>query len=49
MTPEEQRALAIQLYNTTWELIDKPDRMQDDDDEMLHRAHASRSGTHIAT
>ena len=42
MTPEEQRALAIQLYNTTWELIDKPDRMQDDDDEMLHRAHASR-------
>jgi len=42
VTPEEQRALAIQLYNTTWELIDKPDRMQDDDDEMLHRAHASR-------
>ena len=42
MTPEEQRALAIQLYNTTWELIDKPDRTQDDDDEMLHRAHASR-------
>ena len=42
MTSEEQRALAIQLYNTTWDLIDKPDRTRDDDDEMLHRAHASR-------
>jgi hypothetical protein len=42
VTPEEQRALAIQLYNTTWELIEKPDRTQDDDDELLHRAHASR-------
>jgi hypothetical protein len=42
VTPEEQRALAIQLYNTTWDLIDKPDRTRDEDDEMLHRAHASR-------
>ena len=42
MTPDEQRELAIQLYNTTWDLIDKPDRGPDDDDEMLHRAHASR-------
>jgi hypothetical protein len=41
VTPDEQRALAIQLYNTTWELIDKPDRTPDDDDEMLHCAHAS--------
>jgi hypothetical protein len=42
VTPEEQRTLAIQLYNTTWDLIDKPDRTRDEDDEMLHRAHASR-------
>jgi hypothetical protein len=42
VTPDEQRELAIQLYNTTWDLIDKPDRGPDDDDEMLHRAHASR-------
>jgi hypothetical protein len=42
VTPDEQRALAIQLYNTTWDLIDKPDRTRDDDDELLHRAHASR-------
>jgi hypothetical protein len=42
VTPDEQRELAIQLYNATWELIDKPDRGPDEDDEMLHRAHASR-------
>jgi hypothetical protein len=42
VTPDEQRELAIQLYNATWELIDKPDRGPDDDDELLHRAHASR-------
>jgi hypothetical protein len=42
VTPDEQRELAIQLYNTTWDLIDKPDRGPEDDDEMLHRAHASR-------
>jgi hypothetical protein len=42
VSPEEQRALAIQLYNTTWDLIAKPDRTRDEDDEMLHRAHASR-------
>ena len=42
MTPDEQRALAMQLYNTTWDLIDKPERTRDEDDELLHRAHASR-------
>ena len=42
MTPEAERALAVQLYNKTWTLIEKPDRTQDEDDEMLHCAHASR-------
>ena len=42
MPPDEQRALAMQLYNTTWDLIDKPERTRDEDDELLHRAHASR-------
>jgi hypothetical protein len=42
VTPEEQRKLAIRLYNTSWDLIEKPDRGPDDDDELLHRAHASR-------
>jgi hypothetical protein len=42
VTPEAERALAVQLYNKTWTLIAKPDRTQDEDDEMLHCAHASR-------
>ncbi|HZT85376.1 MAG TPA: hypothetical protein VE984_08165 [Gaiellaceae bacterium] len=41
MTPEEHRRLGIELYNGTWTLIERPDRTPDDDDEMLHRAHAS--------
>jgi hypothetical protein len=41
VTPEEHRRLGIELYNGTWELIERQDRMPDDDDEMLHRAHAS--------
>ncbi len=41
MTPEEHRRLGVELYNGTWELIECQDRTQDDDDEMLHRAHAS--------
>ena len=42
MTPDVERSLAVQLYNKTWTLIEKPDRTQDEDDEMLHCAHASR-------
>ena len=41
MTPEEHRRLGIELYNGTWELIERQDRTPDEDDEMLHRAHAS--------
>jgi hypothetical protein len=41
VTPEEHRRLGIDLYNSTWELIERDDRTSDDDDEMLHRAHAS--------
>ena len=41
MTPEEHRRLGVDLYNGTWELIVRPDRTPDEDDEMLHRAHAS--------
>lgn len=35
------RAQAIVANNSTWELIDKPDRSPDDDEEMLRRAYAS--------
>lgn len=41
MTPEEHRRLGVELYNGTWELIERGDRTADEDDEMLHRAHAS--------
>jgi hypothetical protein len=41
VTPEEHRRLGVELYNGTWELIERRDRTPDEDDEMLHRAHAS--------
>jgi tetratricopeptide (TPR) repeat protein len=31
----------VRLFNRTWALLEKPDRTQDDDDEMVHCAHAS--------
>jgi hypothetical protein len=39
---EEQRTLAAELFNAVWRLLEKPDRTPDEDDEMLHAAHASR-------
>lgn len=46
MTPEEleraHRALAPSLFNRVWELMDKKDRTEDETDEMLHSAQASR-------
>ena len=41
MTPEEHRRLGVELYNGTWALIERENRTPDEDDEMLHRAHAS--------
>jgi hypothetical protein len=37
-----ERALAVRLFNRTWELLDTAARSTDQDDEMLHAAHASR-------
>jgi len=37
-----QRQLGVDLYNSTWALIEKPDRTAAETDEMIHRAHASR-------
>jgi hypothetical protein len=37
-----ERALAVRLFNRTWELLDSTGRTADQDDEMLHAAHASR-------
>jgi DNA-binding transcriptional MerR regulator len=37
-----QRQLGVDLYNSTWALIEKADRTPAETDEMIHRAHASR-------
>jgi hypothetical protein len=42
MDAEAQRTLAAALFNGTWDLLELPVRTSDQDDEMLHMAHASR-------
>jgi hypothetical protein len=37
-----QRQLGVDLYNSTWTLLEKPDRSPAETDELIHRAHASR-------
>jgi hypothetical protein len=37
-----ERALAVALYNRTWELLATPDRTPAQADETIHTAHASR-------
>ena len=39
---EWHRKMAIGLFNTVWNLLDSKDRSPEDDDRMLHAAHASR-------
>jgi len=41
VTPEQHKALGINLFNSTWDLIEKPDRTPDDDAYMINMAHAS--------
>jgi DNA-binding transcriptional MerR regulator len=36
------RRLGVDLFNSTWTLIEKPDRTPGETDEMIHAAHASR-------
>jgi DNA-binding transcriptional MerR regulator len=38
---ETQRQLGVDLFNKTWTLMEKTGRTADEDDEMLHCAHAS--------
>lgn len=42
IAPDERRQLAVDLFNHTWALMERTDRSRDEDDEMLHAAHASR-------
>ena len=37
----DHRALGVELFNRTWTLMDKKDRSVEEDDAMLHMAHAS--------
>jgi hypothetical protein len=42
VTRDDQRKVAVKLFNRVWELMEKPKRTRDEDDEMIHAAHASR-------
>jgi hypothetical protein len=42
LSPERQRELAKHLFNHVWTLLDKDQRTRNEDDEMIHAAHASR-------
>lgn len=39
---ELHRKFAVGLFNLVWGLLDKEDRTTEDDDRMLHAAHAPR-------
>ena len=42
MNLEEEKQLAIKLFNDCWSLIDQPSRTDAENAEMLHLAHTSR-------
>jgi len=42
LNAEQRRRLAADLYNRVWTLLEQPGRTPEEDDEMLHAAHASR-------
>jgi hypothetical protein len=36
------RKMGVDLFNYVWSMMDKPERTREEDDDMLHAAHASR-------
>lgn len=42
LDPDQEQRLAATLFNATWDLLEHADRTLDQDDEMLHLAHAAR-------
>jgi hypothetical protein len=42
LTPEQRRTLAVDLFNHAWTLLRLPERTSEQDDELIHTAHASR-------
>jgi len=41
LDPATQRRLGVDLYNQAWSLLEKEPRSREEDDELLHCAHAS--------
>ena len=39
---DTHRSLAVELFNHVWRLLETEDRTPEQDDEMVHAAHASR-------
>lgn len=42
MDPLEERRIASELFNHVWTLLDLEERSPEQDDQMVHAAHASR-------
>jgi hypothetical protein len=42
LTRSQHRKIGGDLFNYTWSLLDRKDRSEEETDEMLHAAHASR-------
>jgi len=42
LTADDERRIGIALFNATWTLMEKESRTRDEDDAMVHMAHASR-------
>ncbi|MEV4611178.1 helix-turn-helix domain-containing protein [Kitasatospora sp. NPDC049258] len=40
--PADERQLAVDLFNGVWRLLEREDRSVEEDDRMVHMAHASR-------
>lgn len=39
---QHQKEVAVKLFNSTWDLLDKENRTKEEDDRMVHTVHASR-------
>ena len=39
---EYHKKMGVDLFNLVWSLLDKKDRTKEEDDKMIHAAHASR-------
>jgi DNA-binding transcriptional MerR regulator len=42
LDPDSHRRLGVELFNHVWRLLETEDRTPEQDDEMVHAAHASR-------